>query len=273
MQITKDGAVVPVSTLSQISVREREIFLRVVQESLAVDSHLQLYLWLRGTFQHLLPHEALIVIAPMLAAHHARADIVSGLPGVRTYGCVKCSQQLVSEQVFERWRHNDRQVLAVEGPVDELFSWDCDCRSALTLKGMGSALVHGLRDERSGGDILYVALAAQRGIGERRCALFAMLLPVVDFACRRVTPLAIASREVGVLEGNLAEFREDAGISSREQEILSWVRAGKTNYEIGQILNISAFTVKNHLQRIYRKIDVINRAQAVAKIEEYVRSR
>jgi DNA-binding CsgD family transcriptional regulator len=96
---------------------------------------------------------------------------------------------------------------------------------------------------------------------------------VIDSAWRRVEPIAAALQEIDSTDAKTAMPREDAGISSREQEVLSWVRAGKTNYEIGQILNISAFTVKNHLQRIYRKIDVINRAQAVAKLEEYARSR
>jgi len=43
------------------------------------------------------------------------------------------------------------------------------------------------------------------------------------------------------------------------------VRKGKTNQEIALILQISLFTVKNHLQRIFRKLDVLNRAQAVGK--------
>ena len=59
-----------------------------------------------------------------------------------------------------------------------------------------------------------------------------------------------------------------SGLSEREIEILEWVRNGKTNIEIGMILHISANTVKNHLQRIFRKINVSNRAQAVGKLEE-----
>jgi len=62
-------------------------------------------------------------------------------------------------------------------------------------------------------------------------------------------------------------------LSAREHEILDWVRLGKTNEEIGRILDISAFTVKNHLQRIYRKMDVLNRAQAIGKLEDAARRR
>lgn len=261
-----------VPTLSQVSIREREIFLRVVQESLAVDCHLQLLLWLQGAFQHLLPHDALISVAGSTAIRRAKIDTVSGLTGVRTFGCVNCDHQLVPDELFERWKGNGRKVLSAGGSVANLLGHCCDCHVASTLRDMRDALVHGLRDERSGGDILYVVVA-QRDFSQRQRTLFAMLLPVIDFACRRVAPLAAPIRELRVLDTNLLEPREDAGISVREQEILSWVRAGKTNYEIGQILNISAFTVKNHLQRIYRKIDVINRAQAVAKLGEYARSR
>jgi DNA-binding CsgD family transcriptional regulator len=46
---------------------------------------------------------------------------------------------------------------------------------------------------------------------------------------------------------------------------LHWVKNGKTNNEIGQILGISAPTVKNHVQNIMRKLNVNNRAQAVGK--------
>jgi DNA-binding CsgD family transcriptional regulator len=45
---------------------------------------------------------------------------------------------------------------------------------------------------------------------------------------------------------------------------MAWVAKGKTNGEIGSILNVSSFTVKNHMQRIFKKLDVFNRAQAVS---------
>lgn len=54
-------------------------------------------------------------------------------------------------------------------------------------------------------------------------------------------------------------------LSGREVEVLKWVQVGKTNYEIGLILSISEFTVKNHMQRILNKLNASNRAHAISK--------
>jgi len=54
-------------------------------------------------------------------------------------------------------------------------------------------------------------------------------------------------------------------LTERERGILRWVYLGKSNGEIGAILNISSLTVKNHMQKILRKLNVVNRAQAVGK--------
>jgi len=54
-------------------------------------------------------------------------------------------------------------------------------------------------------------------------------------------------------------------VTERELEILGWVREGKSNQEIGVQLNISPLTVKNHIQKILRKLNASNRAQAVSK--------
>jgi len=48
-------------------------------------------------------------------------------------------------------------------------------------------------------------------------------------------------------------------LSSREREIVSLVAAGKTNAEIGQLLEISSRTVQKHLENIFRKVGVETR--------------
>ncbi|MEM9955585.1 MAG: response regulator transcription factor [Chloroflexota bacterium] len=54
-------------------------------------------------------------------------------------------------------------------------------------------------------------------------------------------------------------------LSEREIHILERVAQGKTNIVIASELHISEATVKSYLSQIYRKLDVIDRASAVAE--------
>jgi DNA-binding CsgD family transcriptional regulator len=53
-----------------------------------------------------------------------------------------------------------------------------------------------------------------------------------------------------------------AELSPREQEVARWMGRGKSNEEIAIILGISAHTVKNHLEKVFRKLGVENRHAA-----------
>jgi DNA-binding CsgD family transcriptional regulator len=65
-----------------------------------------------------------------------------------------------------------------------------------------------------------------------------------------------------------AESLEPLGLTHREAEILLWVTRGKTNEEIASALYISPRTVKKHLEHIYEKLGVGNRAKATARAQE-----
>ena len=54
-------------------------------------------------------------------------------------------------------------------------------------------------------------------------------------------------------------------LSQRELEVLELVAAGSTNRESAAKLFISEATVKSHLLNIYAKLDVNDRAAAVAE--------
>ena len=58
------------------------------------------------------------------------------------------------------------------------------------------------------------------------------------------------------------------GLSPREAQVLDRVAQGKTNKEIGVILELSARTVQKHLEHIYQKMGVENRTGAAAKAYE-----
>ena len=54
-------------------------------------------------------------------------------------------------------------------------------------------------------------------------------------------------------------------LTEREVEILRWTAAGKTAWEIGNILNISERTVNFHVQNVMEKFGVHNKTHAAAK--------
>lgn len=59
-----------------------------------------------------------------------------------------------------------------------------------------------------------------------------------------------------------AKEAESLGISHRELEVLALVVEGYKNKEIAKILKIQHQSVKNHLQHIYKKLNVKNSTQA-----------
>jgi len=55
------------------------------------------------------------------------------------------------------------------------------------------------------------------------------------------------------------------GLSPRECEILALLASGRSNKEMARALGISPNTVKTHLARIYEKLEVQKRVQAIEK--------
>jgi DNA-binding NarL/FixJ family response regulator len=70
---------------------------------------------------------------------------------------------------------------------------------------------------------------------------------------------AVAGRLMGQVRGPEPEL-----LSARELEVLALVAAGSTNRDAAQRLFISEATVKTHLLHIYAKLEVRDRASAVA---------
>jgi len=70
---------------------------------------------------------------------------------------------------------------------------------------------------------------------------------------------AVAGRLMGQVRGPEPDL-----LSARELEVLALVAAGSTNREAAQRLFISEATVKTHLLHIYAKLEVRDRASAVA---------
>jgi DNA-binding CsgD family transcriptional regulator len=78
---------------------------------------------------------------------------------------------------------------------------------------------------------------------------------------RKLTPQRAPA---GPFERNAAAIRS-LGLSPRELDILDRLAAGESNKEIARRLGISPNTVKTHVARVYDKLGVQRRVQAVEK--------
>jgi ATP/maltotriose-dependent transcriptional regulator MalT len=57
-------------------------------------------------------------------------------------------------------------------------------------------------------------------------------------------------------------------LSSRERDVMRLVGSGLSNRDVGNALFISEETVKTHLRRIFEKLDVSSRTQAINRCQQ-----
>lgn len=243
-------------------------FVDLLHESLKVRSHFEFLLWSQGNLQQFLPHDIMIAAWGDFSLGLVYLDIVSAIPGMRTAQVHNTNLVPLLKRLFSYWNEHSRAPfnLRMEQGIfqeSELEGSKLDGN----FRHMKSALVHAIKDVRGRHDCIYVLMGSSTSTPASARAMLEALLPYIDSSLRQLDHLPEQMPRMAV-DAEPAE--DDAGaLSSRELEIMEWVRNGKTNLEIGMILDISAFTVKNHLQRIFRKLDVVNRAQAVAKLSKF----
>ena len=133
-------------------------------------------------------------------------------------------------------------------PLAELYS------EVLRLK-LDNALAHGT-ERLFGGASFFVLFSLAGAPTTRHVFCFELLLPSLHLAFQRVIFSNGDKGQVGATP--LGD-----PLTGRESEILRWITKGKSKDEISVILEISPVTVKNHIHKIYKKLKVHNRVQAV----------
>jgi DNA-binding NarL/FixJ family response regulator len=92
-------------------------------------------------------------------------------------------------------------------------------------------------------------------------AIAASIMAVM--AGERVMASTVVTRVLDLITGAAAPRESYDGLTPREVEILKRLALGHANRQIGQQLNISEKTVRNHVSKIYEKLDIFDRSQAV----------
>ena len=154
----------------------------------------------------------------------------------------------------------------------ELVGEAADGRSALAAIRELEPAVALLDVKMPGLDGLQVLNAVRRdGLATRVILLSAYLDGTTAFEAVAQGAAAFLSKDadhqviLDTDEIRLRGSRSRPGLSPRELEILKHIAAGRSAPEIGKVIHLSPATVKSHLQSLYEKLGVSDRAAAVAE--------
>ena len=240
-------------------------FLQIAGQGTGVTTHAELWRWLQGDVQQWLTHDAMLIGWGDFSSGELQYDIVSSVPGLRSHHFTTAAIAPLLSYFRDCWVAAQQLPCQLDISGCQQLLGNSAWAQTQAIGGMRTALVHGTADGQRSGERIFAALSVQTGASPGGTTALKLLLPFIDTALRRIPPPpvrhAACLREI--VPGVTLRL---AALSEREREIMDWVALGKTNPEIGCILHISEFTVKNHMKSIFNKLDVTNRAQAVAKL-------
>lgn len=273
-------------------VRHADSLLDLCEKGLAARSKLGWSRWLQGETQAFLPHDLLIAAWGDFRSGSVAYDLITRNGALLPRSAPKDLIEGFMTAQYQRWVQAGEHPMLLE--PDDLWTGAHGVFSSANC-----ALVHGVADHRTRQNCLYL-FAGPAELASSFCRkLCSVMLPFIDIGFRQ---LADRGKEAAGMEaadeygfasssfadsswgesqrateadaacadgeaGNCALGEGHGALSARELEVMEWVRMGKTNSEIAMILNLSTFTVKNHMRRIYKKLDVMNRAQAVGSLD------
>ncbi len=231
--------------------------------SLRVHARAHFFSWTQGLLQSLIRHELLVCVLCHGKPPVFRADGFSmTTPEPTLFSDMFLRDTSVAPALLKAWEERRHQPFSFEcgpGAPGNLIGNGGFAREIERL-GATQLLVHGLADSDGRALSLFVFACRPGSVAARQAYLAQLVVPAMHAAWARTQ----AQRNPGTLDKPSGQ----SVLTAREQDILKWIYLGKSNFEIGAILKISPLTVKNHVQKILRKLNVVNRTQAIGKALE-----
>lgn len=267
-----DSVALAMALPEPLAAAQIEAIVRAAETALEVRRRYQFFVWSQSNLQALLPHHLVICGAYIRQRRDLQfeafnnvavpPDVLDGLTDARG---------ALMQQLQGRWI--DQRCKPVLVAVDSLAGLSVAAlRDALLLTGYRELLVHGVSRPQRPTELesFFVLASVGRSAGRAQRTMLELLMPHLHSTWLRVQAV---ERELNELPRPLPPRSSGAngstgglsGITERERQILSWLREGMSNQQIGEVLGISPLTVKNHVQKILRKLGAANRAQAVAR--------
>jgi transcriptional regulator EpsA len=254
-------------TTTTIAPDQSEVLLRVIEAAPQVCRRHQFFVWTQGDFQRWLPHKLSLCGSYDRDQRELVFDLFNSLPMPDAVTrALRDRHSMLVSAALTSWQRGRGQAVVLD--IRQLPGHDA-LVSELVALGYGRFIVHGLTRPGRPDEVESVFLFGQPGpdADDNARQALDMLLPCVHLAYQRVcvTERQMSQSRTGASSPVNGVALRPSPITEREREILVWVRDGLSNQQISEKLGISALTVKNHVQKILRKLGAANRAQAVAK--------
>jgi transcriptional regulator EpsA len=251
-----------------LSDAQAQALLRLIEAAPAIQRRAQFFMWMQSHLQVLLPHVLAVCGFYDRRIQRVGFDVFNSSVMPRSLiEALTGNQSPLMNHLVRLWIEGQGRPLVVE-----LGPGSIQARSAewaeLGKAGLTRIAVHGVARPSRAHEIESFFVFGDHVQAPAKASdlphHFELLMPHLHTAYGRTQTLEreLADSDRGA-PIKVAEGLQGL-LSKREREIIEWVREGKTNQQIGEVLNISALTVKNHVQSILRKLGASNRAQAVA---------
>ena len=257
-----------------LSTTHAEAMVRLIEAVPSVLRRHHFFLWSQAQLHALLPHRVLVCAAwvprERVLAYEVFHSVV--LPE-RALQTLMDGEGLVMRALSSLWVQGRGQPLLVDASQLHVPA-QAQLQALLLATGGTQVLVHGVARPQRPTEIESFFIFGGSGGPQQmaqRSACLDLVLPHLHSTWQRVTATEHALKRhlpqpAAPTPPSAAPLAPARGtVTERERQILRWVREGKSNHQIGQVLGISPLTVKNHIQKILRKLGAGNRAQAVAQ--------
>ena len=257
-----------------LTTEQAQQLVRTVETAGAVQSRKKFFVWVQLQLLGLIPHELLICGAYRRRSLGVVFDTFQYIViSPELLGLIADPSGGLTRVISDAWVAGDGKPLRAK--LADLKGDALPGVQALQRElGYRELLVHGVaRPERPQEiESLFIFGGPVEAEGsDRRLICLDLVLPHLHRVWQRVIAfeqefLKPAARATVPNQAIHEVFRPVANaLTAREVQVLEYVREGSSNQQVAAALTISPLTVKNHIQKILRKLGASNRAQAVAR--------
>lgn len=237
---------------------EKEQYLQLVMKAMAVSQYPEFLSLIRTELRQLLPFQIAIMGMGYLTSNgtvqpHRLISIdfpVDYLKAIGTEDGGFTSPSMLS------WMQT-RQPQLFELTQADASTMPADWLKKVQRYGLRNMASHGVHDLQGRCTSYFCLCNLSVSLVDRHVALLEMVVPILHAALLKVIDQA---PPLGI-EPALSE----QSFTPRETELLQWIASGKSQKEIAAGLFLSRHTVRNHLNRLYAKLDVHKATEAIER--------